>query len=215
MAQATDLVGKAPERQQSADAGLHPRSSNNLSMIRYFAFLRAINVGGHVVKMDRLRGLFESMGFSNVETFIASGNVIFESKSRNVSTLESRIEKELTKSLGYNVTTFIRTEPELVAIANCKPFSETRLKTAVAFNIVFLGKSPDAETTQQLLALQTEFDDLCVRGREIYWLGQKRLSETVISYSLFNKALGMPTTVRGANTIKKMATKYIGQNSKS
>jgi len=48
-------------------------------MTRYIAFLRAINVGGHTVKMEHLRGIFESMGFSNVETFIASGNVIFAS----------------------------------------------------------------------------------------------------------------------------------------
>lgn len=52
-------------------------------MTRYFAFLRAINVGGHVVKMDRLRQVFESLAFSNVETFIASGNVIFESTSHS------------------------------------------------------------------------------------------------------------------------------------
>jgi uncharacterized protein (DUF1697 family) len=70
-------------------------------MTRYFAFLRAINVGGgHVVKMDRLRQLFESLGFSNVETFIASGNVIFESSSRNAKNLEAKIEKALIRSAG-------------------------------------------------------------------------------------------------------------------
>ena len=48
------------------------------TMPRYITFLRAINVGGHTVKMDRLREIFESLGFANVETFIASGNVVFE-----------------------------------------------------------------------------------------------------------------------------------------
>ena len=52
-------------------------------MTKYIAFLRAINVGGHTVKMDRLRGLFESLGVLNVETFIASGNVIFEAKKKD------------------------------------------------------------------------------------------------------------------------------------
>ena len=53
-------------------------------MPRYIAFLRAINVGGHnTVKMDFLRQLFESLGFSNVETFIASGNIVFETTSKN------------------------------------------------------------------------------------------------------------------------------------
>ena len=59
-------------------------------MPRHIAFLRAINVSGHNVKMDHLRQLFESLGFSNVETFIASGNVIFETKTVNTKLLENQ-----------------------------------------------------------------------------------------------------------------------------
>ncbi|MBK7317116.1 MAG: DUF1697 domain-containing protein [Anaerolineales bacterium] len=69
-------------------------------MTRYFTFLRAINVGGHTVKMDVLRQLFESLGFSNVETFIASGNVIFEAKTADGKSLEKKIEKALKEALG-------------------------------------------------------------------------------------------------------------------
>ena len=69
-------------------------------MPRYVAFLRAINVGGHTVKMEDLRRLFETMGFANVETFIASGNVIFESKSKNTQAMERKIENHLRESLG-------------------------------------------------------------------------------------------------------------------
>jgi len=90
-------------------------------MPRFVALLRAINVGGHVVKMDRLRKIFESLGFSNVETFIASGNVVFESPATNPQTLEKQIESQLQKSLGYEVVTFIRSGSELAAIANYKP----------------------------------------------------------------------------------------------
>jgi uncharacterized protein (DUF1697 family) len=97
-------------------------------MPRYIAFLRAINVGGHnTVKMDFLRHLFESLGFSNVETFIASGNIVFETKSKNAQALEREIEKGLREALGYAVATFIRTGTELAAIANYKPFSQSTL----------------------------------------------------------------------------------------
>ena len=69
-------------------------------MPRYVAFLRAINVGGsHVVKMDTLRARFEGLGFSRVETFIASGNVIFETRSKDAAGLERRIEAMLEMSL--------------------------------------------------------------------------------------------------------------------
>ena len=74
-------------------------------MPKYFAFLRAINVGGHTVKMDYLRALFEALGFANVETFIASGNVIFETKSKDTNALQREIEKHLHQALGYEVAT--------------------------------------------------------------------------------------------------------------
>ncbi|MEK6284404.1 MAG: DUF1697 domain-containing protein [Acidobacteriota bacterium] len=179
-------------------------------MTRYFAFLRAINVGGHVVKMDRLRQIFESLAFSNVETFIASGNVIFESTSKSVKTLEKKIENGLREELGYEVVTFIRTEPELVEIANYQPFSPSDFDAAVAFNIVFLSETPDERSKQGLMALRTQVDDLHLRGREIYWLGRTKQSESTISNTVFSKTLGQLATVRGANTVKKMAVKYAG-----
>lgn len=177
-------------------------------MPRYIAFLRAINVGGHTTKMDYLRKLFESLGFSNVETFIASGNVIFESPSNNTQALEKKIESRLHEALGYKVATFIRTEAELAAIANYKPFRQTDLDRAVAFNIAFLADKPDDNSKRKLMALRTEIDDLYVHGREIYWLCRKKQSESTFSNAVLEKTLGMQSTLRGANTVKKMAEKY-------
>jgi uncharacterized protein (DUF1697 family) len=178
-------------------------------MKRYFAFLRAINVGGHVVKMDRLRQIFESLGFSSVETFIASGNVIFETKSGNVRNLERKIENALSEALGYEVATFIRTGDELVEIARYQAFSQSELAAAQALNIMFLGKAMDEDSKQKTIALKTDIDTLHVHGREIYWLCQKRQSESTISNAAFQRALGGTlTTVRGLNTVKKMAEKY-------
>src|SRR5215831_8752107 len=88
------------------------------SMPKYVAFLRAINVGGRTVKMEELRRIFDAIGFSNVETFIASGNVIFDSKSKATRAIEQKIETALLKSLGYAVDTFVRAIPELTRIAN-------------------------------------------------------------------------------------------------
>jgi len=86
-------------------------------MPKYIEFLKAINVGGHTVKMDHLKKLFEKMGFEKVETFIASGNVLFESKSKKIDAIKKKIETELEKSLGYKVATFIRTTNELKTIS--------------------------------------------------------------------------------------------------
>ena len=91
-------------------------------MPRYVAFLRAINVGGHVVKMDRLRALFDELRFRNVETFIASGNVLFDSSSQDTEAMERKIEKHLEKALGYEVVTFVRRMTDLAAVVSGHPF---------------------------------------------------------------------------------------------
>ena len=84
-------------------------------MPRLIALLRAINVGGHTVRMSVLREVFEGLGYTGVETFIASGNVIFETRERNTSAIEEKIEGGLKNALGYEAATFIRTPAELNA----------------------------------------------------------------------------------------------------
>jgi uncharacterized protein (DUF1697 family) len=174
---------------------------------RLVAFLRAINVGGHNVKMDRLRGLFESLGLSNVETFIASGNVIFDSPAKEAETLEKEIEAHLRESLGYDVATFIRSDAELADIASYEPFSELD-NEASSLYVAFLRAAPDGEAEQRLLALRTEIDDFHVCGREVYWLCRKKMSESAFSGALLEKILGMQATMRNANTLRRLAAKY-------
>src|ERR1051325_11562629 len=178
-------------------------------MPRYIAFLRAINVGGrHAVKMDFLRHLFESLGYSNVESFIASGNIVFETVSKNAQDLERDVEDKLHKALGYQVATFIRTDAELATIADYKPFRQTDLAMAVALNIAFLAERPDDKSEQRLMELRTDIDDFNIHGRELYWLCRKKQSVSKISNALIEKVLGQKSTLRGANTIKKMAANY-------
>ena len=177
-------------------------------MTRYIAFLRAINVGGHVVKMDHLRQLFESLGFSRVATFIASGNVIFEAASKNARGLEKKIENGLREALDYEVATFIRTEAEFADIAKYQPFRPSDLDAAVALNIAFLADTLDDKSKQKLMALKTEIDDFHVHEREIYWLCRRKQSDSTFSNAVLEKTLGRPSTLRGANTVKKIAAKY-------
>jgi uncharacterized protein (DUF1697 family) len=178
-------------------------------MPRYIAFLRAINVGGRrTVKMDFLRQLFESLGFSNVETFIASGNVVFETTAKNAPTLARKIENRLREELGHEVATFIRTDAELAAVANYKPFSQPDLDGAAALNVAFLAVGLDDQSTQKLMTLRTEIDDFHIHEREVYWLCRKSQSKSKMSNAVLEKALGQKTTLRGANTVKKMAARY-------
>lgn len=178
------------------------------------AFLRAINVGGHTVAMEKLRGLFEEAGCRSVETFIASGNVVFTSSSRNLGALERRIEDHLRKSLGYEVKTFIRTASEVAAIARHQAFNASQLKSAVALNVAFLAEPLKARARASLMALKTEIDDFHVNGREVYWLCRKRQSESGFSNALFEKTLNVRATFRGIRTVEKLAAKYARESMK-
>lgn len=174
-------------------------------MPRYVAFLRAINVGGRVVKMDVLRRAFESLGFKNVETFIASGNVIFDSRSTNVRAIEKKIEAHLQKALGYRVTTFIRSPSEIAAIAQHEPF-DGRVIAGASIYIGLLTSEPTAEARTRLDALQAADEAFHVHGRELYW--QRAPSMKMISFSgaVLEKLLG-PATMRNVNTLKRLAAK--------
>jgi len=86
-------------------------------MPQFFAFLRAINAGpGRVVKMSVLHRTFESLGFFGVATFLGSGNVVFETRAKDVGRLAKTIERGLKQALGYSVPLFIRTHAELKEI---------------------------------------------------------------------------------------------------
>ena len=178
-------------------------------MPKYIAFLRAINVGGHTVRMDHLRRLFEALGFSDVQTFIASGNVIFDSTSGSARALEKKIENHLREELGYEVATFIRSPEELAAIANYKPFPDA--ETQAEGNVLYIGFLPDEpadEAKERVLSLATEADDFHLYGRELYWLCRKKISESEVSGAALAKALGVRTTLRNSTTVRKIAAKY-------
>ena len=177
--------------------------------MRYIAFLRAINAGGHMVKMDRLRVLFEALKLRNVETFIASGNVIFETSSVDEEALTSRVEKHLEKSLGYAVATFLRTPEELQAIADRRPFSDAELDgPRHGLYVGLLRSNPTRASHDKVMALSTPTDDFRVAGRELYWLIRTLSSESKVSGAYFEKALGGPVTLRNINTIRRLVAKY-------
>lgn len=175
-------------------------------MPRFIAFLRALNVGGHVVKMDALARHFETMGLTDVETFIASGNVVFVSKSARG--LEAKIAAGLEEELGYAVATFVRTVAEVADAARHAPFAEKDVAACPTYLVGFLSKELDGDAERRLSALATEADRFHVRGRDFWWLSRLPQNDPAISGRALQKALGQPTTLRNVNTIRRMAERY-------
>ena len=176
-------------------------------MTRYIAFLRAINVGGRTIKMETLRQHFEALGLARVETFINSGNVIFEARAAKTSSLEKKIEAQLRQKMGYAVAAFIRTPAELAGIAAYQPFPPP--PSGGGLHIAFVQAPPAAPVKQALAALDTEADKFHVHNCEVYWWRAGGYSDSPLSSSgRFEKVLGVPATVRNSTTVLKLAEKY-------
>jgi uncharacterized protein (DUF1697 family) len=172
-------------------------------MARYVAFLRAINTPPRHVKMDRLRATFEDLGLQNVATFIASGNVIFDTDRRQG--LAGRIEAALHHDLGFEVPVYLRTRDEVIAVADCRPFGDRSGQAEVSF----LPAAPDPAAVESLLATAGDDDRLAVIGREVYWHHPGHRSESTHSEATVVRILRMPTTRRSSRTVARIANEYL------
>lgn len=176
-------------------------------MPRYVGFLRAVNVGGRVVKMERLRQLFEETGFTGVSTHLASGNVLFTAGRGRSTTHEAKLERALGAGLGWEVATFLRTPAEMAAVVERLPFPAEEVATAHAVYVGFLKAPPAPEAHALLHGLRTPTDALEVHGRELYWLCRVRTAASELSGASLEKALKLAATFRNMTTVRAVAAK--------
>lgn len=160
--------------------------------------------------MSQLRELLTSLGLLDVETFIASGNVIFTTEREDTpAALERWLSTELERALGFDVAVFLRTAGENAQIAS------RRLTSALNFPpngdmlyVAFVHEPPGAQATRALEAFESEVDRFFVHDREIYWHCRKTISTSDFSGARLEKVLGAPATMRNITTVRKLAAKY-------
>ncbi|MER8182678.1 DUF1697 domain-containing protein [Kitasatospora sp. NPDC094015] len=104
------------------------------------AFLRAINVGGRTVKMERLRALFAELGLERVRSYIQSGNVFFDTEEQDLSALGRRIGRHLEAALGFPVPTMVRTVEEVEELVAAEPFAGVEVTPELRLCVVFLSE---------------------------------------------------------------------------
>lgn len=175
-------------------------------MPRYVALLRAINVGGRTVKMDRLRALFEELRFKNVETFIASGNVLFDTTTKDLGALERTIEKHLEASLGIEVGTFVRALHDLPAVIANHPFGDAKSR-GHTLSVGFFKEPVGSDATAKLRSTDSDYDEFHVNGREVYWLCHGNMSDSVIWRGPLKNVLSAVNTFRNVTTIQRLAAR--------
>lgn len=178
-------------------------------MSTFIALLRGINVGGkNKIKMADLKCMCEEIGFTNVETYIQSGNVIFKS-NENEEVLAEKIERGLEEKFGIKSSVILRTASELYQLKESCPFSEEELKEAEekntegeSFYVGFLTKAPEAEKIELLNAYKSERDNFVIKDRNVYLLLHHSIRNSKLANSLHK--LDDTVTVRNWKTVNKL-----------
>ena len=178
-------------------------------MTIYIALLRGINVGGkNKVKMSDLKSLLESRGFARVETYIQSGNILFESDEAE-ETLRRTIESMLETELGVSSAVILRTADEWERLILRYPFSDAEIAQAEAMNdegesqyVILFVKAPQREKVTHLDAFRSVEDEYQLVGRDAYLLLRHSIRNSKLANSL--QKLDVPGTARNWKTATKL-----------
>ncbi len=167
--------------------------------MRYVAFVRGINVGGKTVKMAELKKMFGSLGFGNVSTYKASGNVIFDS-DESAPSITKKIEAGLHKLIGSETHAIVRGMDELKKIIAAGPFKGVKMEAGTRLYVTFLpenAKSKMKDRADKTYSLRTI-------GSEIYIVLSPE-EKTVDIMEILDKELGKVVTTRNWNTVAGIA----------
>lgn len=160
------------------------------------------------MKMDRLRKHFVDFGLEGVETFIASGNVVFDYSGSGVRSLEKSIEQHLRAALGFEVETFVRPLAELVRLSELDAVSSA-VDAGFTPHVIFLRRNPSRKVEANLKTLETSDDRFHARGRELFWFRRGGLSDSPIAARDLEKALeGIGHSMRNLNTVRRIVAKF-------
>jgi uncharacterized protein (DUF1697 family) len=176
--------------------------------MRAIALLRGINVGGHkIIPMAKLKTIFESAGYTNVGTFIQSGNVLFDTRTSDTEKLRIIIEKMLTETFGYEVPTIIRSADEMKKVVTKNPFAEDHVEKKTKYYVMFLERKPTKSERQSVLATQVKGMYFRFGTCELYCLLDAKFSgnDSPFSNVKLEKLLHQKGTTRNWATTSKIA----------
>jgi len=174
--------------------------------MKYISILRGINVSGQKkIKMLELKLLYESLGFTNVVTYIQSGNVIFEARGKNKSDLKTIIEEAIEKKYKFYVPVEIRTNREMESIIKNCPFGAVDLEVdGTKVLVTFLGAKPDNVNVATVLSYVVSPEKLIVKGKEVYLYCPNGYGKSKLSNTFLENKLGVEATTRNWKSVHKL-----------
>lgn len=174
-------------------------------MYRYVAFLRGINVGGHIILKAQLQEVFSSLGFHKVSTHKQSGNVIFEAATDDTEEIKRNIERKLFATLGYEVPVFLRTPQQLEDIISQDPFRGCE-RVGASFLVTFFGNRPNISLAVPLTIPKSTAQVILFQGTEAFSVTHGG-GEGALPNPYLEKTLKTKATTRNLRVIKEIIEK--------
>jgi uncharacterized protein (DUF1697 family) len=177
-------------------------------MHTYVVLLRAVNVGGTgKLPMADLRKLLDGLGFKNIETYIQSGNVVFDAAG-SAAKVKAAVTAGLKTLMGAPVEVMVRTHEELSRIIAGNPFADEAGADGARVHVAFLGGPAAAGAQNALEGIVTKYparrDRFHLAGDVVYLHLPDGAAETKFSGKTLDKAIGVPGTGRNWNTVLKL-----------
>ncbi len=167
----------------------------------YIALLKGINVGGHKkVPMAELRNLLTNAGFQNVQTYIQSGNVVFQA-SEKASELETKIENLISIQFGFDVSVIIKTNKELQTILDGSPFSKEKKEKSY---FIMLNRIPESNLVEEVDQLLYENEEIIIKKDCLYYYCSTGFGKTKFNMNTYERKLKVTGTARNYNTMVKL-----------
>jgi len=169
------------------------------------SMLRGINVGPHnLIKMDVLRGLYESLKLEDPRTYVQSGNVLFRTKEKNLATLSKKIEDAIEKKCRCRPDVILRTTDELRKAVAATPFADRPNLEPGKILVTFLAAGPPREAEKNLDKFKDYPEELHLKGRELYIYFPDGAGRSKLPWSSVQKLLKVTGTARNWNRVTKM-----------
>lgn len=174
-------------------------------MHTYIALLRGINVSGQkVIKMAELRAHLEELGFINVETYIQSGNIIFNSGIDNLSELSQQIAQKISQQYGFDVPVLVKSKNEFEDIFSDNPYLTLRTEDVNYLHVTMLEEVFTADADNLLSPYKTKKEEFSASKKEIYLFFPDGYGKTKLTNNLIEQKLGIKATTRNWKTITRL-----------
>ena len=171
-------------------------------MNAFISMLRGINVSGQKkIRMMELKNLYESLGFGNVQTYVQSGNVIFDSEEKDVTKLGYEIEAQIESTFGFSVPVLIRSGDEFKRIIEYHPFAG---EEAIRVLVTFLYDRPEKSRLEDLSHYEDKVDQFAIGEREIFLFCPGGYGRTKLSNAFFEKKLEVVATTRNWKSVNAL-----------